>query len=647
MVSVLDSTLANHTITIGNVEALTSPAHVQALDIIAVDGQPVSANNFAARDLVTEIAALNPTTRPDEIGTPWPIHSPGFFTDSTSANSLHLAFESPGTNSPPAGAVQQAAVAAAIPQAGVPGAVPQAAVAGAVPPVGVAGAVPPVGVAGAVPPVGVAGAVPGQAAVAGAVPAQPGVAQGAAAAVASPAVPTPATPGRGSGAALAYARSMIGKLPETGGDNVGPALDKFEADYGFHGAAWCGIFAGHVLEAAGLKPPHSVASVAAILQLAQNGDPPFLKGVLPISAARPGDLVTFGGTEHVAVVTKIDAQGVHTIAGNTGPGLGNVGETLYAPGDVTGVVRPDYGSGPPLAGGLGATPPAGPPAAPAPGAPAAAGAIPPAGAGVAASPAAVAAAAQAPAAVQPGNAAFQAAGPQGQSSHLHTVQFMQAVTPQPGSPLAGVQPGTASPSQVPPAAAGAGQIPASVQPPGAVPPQAPPGAPVLAASQVAGQGPGALPVGGSISVSASLLTSGQATFAAHLSQLTGLSPRVIAAWALAEESGGAAQGRQAASNFNWLNIGYFDSGAGQIAFDKSFSDPVSAAEQTAKFLKGNWGGASSSIRAILSTVGQSPDQQMQAIANSDWASSHYGGGANLRGTYQELGDLKVTAAPGV
>jgi hypothetical protein len=33
---------------------------------------------------------------------------------------------------------------------------------------------------------------------------------------------------------------------------------------------------------------------------------------------------------------------------------------------------------------------------------------------------------------------------------------------------------------------------------------------------------------------------------------------------------------------------------------------------------------------------------MMAIANSDWASSHYGGGANLRGTYDELSDLKVT-----
>jgi hypothetical protein len=99
--------------------------------------------------------------------------------------------------------------------------------------------------------------------------------------------------------------------------------------------------------------------------------------------------------------------------------------------------------------------------------------------------------------------------------------------------------------------------------------------------------------------------------------------------------------REAASNFNWLNIGYFDSGAGKIAFDKEFGDPVSAADQTARFLKGTWGGASSSIRGILGSVNQGPQQQIMAIANSNWASSHYGGGANLRGTYDELSDIQI------
>src|SRR5689334_8036758 len=98
MVSVLDSALANHTIGLGQVEAVSDPVHVQAIDIVSVDGQPVGPDNLAARDLVTEIAALDPSVRPSQIGTPWPIQSPGFFSDAGAANRLHLAFEMPGTD---------------------------------------------------------------------------------------------------------------------------------------------------------------------------------------------------------------------------------------------------------------------------------------------------------------------------------------------------------------------------------------------------------------------------------------------------------------------------------------------------------------------------------------------------------------------
>jgi hypothetical protein len=263
-----------------------------------------------------------------------------------------------------------------------------------------------------------------------------------------------------------------------------------------------------------------------------------------------------------------------------------------------------------------------------------------------------------PAAGAPNTVAFGAVGqPQGVRP---TVQFMQAVQPAPGSPLAAEPAGAQLAAAQMPAAGPAPvdqvpavQEPASQAPAGAVmpadqvgvaaPEHAVPGASAVG-DQVVAQVPAVLGAPGAIAVSSHLLTSGQETFVAHLSQLTGLSPRVAAAWTLAEESGSAAQARQAASNYNWLNIGYFDSGAGKIAFDKAFSDPVSAAEQTANFLKGNWGGASPSIRAILSTISQSPEQQMSAIANSDWASSHYYGGSSLRGTYAELGDMVVQGA---
>ena len=166
-----------------------------------------------------------------------------------------------------------------------------------------------------------------------------------------------------------------------------------------------------------------------------------------------------------------------------------------------------------------------------------------------------------------------------------------------------------------------------------------------------GQGQGAgvvseVPGGGSITVSSSRLTPGQARFAGRLAELTGLDPRVVSAWELAEESGSAAQGREAAGNFDWLNIGYTDS-AKFGTKDSIWSDPIKAAEATAGWIKGKdtipgYGTASSGIQAILNTVGKSPRDQMMAIANSGWASSHYGGGANLIATYDELSGIQIT-----
>jgi cell wall-associated NlpC family hydrolase len=102
LVSVLDDAVAHHNIVIGDIETATEPVHAQAIDIISVDGQPVGPGNVAARDLVTEIAALEPGTRPNEIGTPWPIQSQGFFTDAQHQNRLHLAFTSTAEYDPQA-----------------------------------------------------------------------------------------------------------------------------------------------------------------------------------------------------------------------------------------------------------------------------------------------------------------------------------------------------------------------------------------------------------------------------------------------------------------------------------------------------------------------------------------------------------------
>lgn len=125
----------------------------------------------------------------------------------------------------------------------------------------------------------------------------------------------------------------------------------------------------------------------------------------------------------------------------------------------------------------------------------------------------------------------------------------------------------------------------------------------------------------------SKLTSAQQQFASRLAADTGLDPGVVSAWLLAEESGGAAQSRQAQNNNDWLNIGYTDS-ATYGSGDSIWSNPITAADATAGWLKGQntipgYGTASSGIQAILNTAGSSPSTQIAALQNSGWASSGY------------------------
>jgi hypothetical protein len=153
-----------------------------------------------------------------------------------------------------------------------------------------------------------------------------------------------------------------------------------------------------------------------------------------------------------------------------------------------------------------------------------------------------------------------------------------------------------------------------------------------AASDVSSIGGSALPAGAQ-----GQLTSGQQQFASRLAAQTGLDPSVISAWLLAEESGGAAQSRQAQNNNDWLNIGYTDSGTYGSA-DSIWSNPVTAADATAGWLKGKntipgYGTASSGIQGILTTAGQPASVQIAALQHSGWASSGY---PSLPSLYQQV-----------
>lgn len=144
----------------------------------------------------------------------------------------------------------------------------------------------------------------------------------------------------------------------------------------------------------------------------------------------------------------------------------------------------------------------------------------------------------------------------------------------------------------------------------------------------------------------SVLTPAQEQFSSRLSSLTGLDKNVIRGWTLAEESDAAARTRVQQGNHNWLNIGYFDSGAGGLTKDTTWSNPMSAAQATADFLSGKRFGPSSGIRAILGYAGKSPQEQINAIAKSGWASSGYGGGSRLLATYGLVSGQKAPAVPG-
>jgi hypothetical protein len=163
-----------------------------------------------------------------------------------------------------------------------------------------------------------------------------------------------------------------------------------------------------------------------------------------------------------------------------------------------------------------------------------------------------------------------------------------------------------------------------------------PGLPTTAVASgltpTAATGGAGLPAGAS-----STLTSDQQQFASRLSADTGLDPGVVSAWVLAEESGGAAGARQSASNNDWLNIGYTGSGTFGSG-DSVWSDPVSAADATAGWLKGQntipgYGTASSGVQAILSTAGMAPTDQIAALQRSGWAASGY---PQLASLYQQV-----------
>ena len=67
----------------------------RGVDIAAIDGVPVGPANPTALDVALSLSALDAGYRPDEVGSPFAIPRPGYYTDAGTEDHLHIAFKQP------------------------------------------------------------------------------------------------------------------------------------------------------------------------------------------------------------------------------------------------------------------------------------------------------------------------------------------------------------------------------------------------------------------------------------------------------------------------------------------------------------------------------------------------------------------------
>jgi putative modified peptide len=101
--------------------SISNHAYGRGLDIASIDGEIVSPGSALAREVASELSELDPAIRPDEIGSPFAINGPGYFTDAAHSNHVHVGFKqaiTPDFKLPPELTADDSAPAA--PQPGVP-----------------------------------------------------------------------------------------------------------------------------------------------------------------------------------------------------------------------------------------------------------------------------------------------------------------------------------------------------------------------------------------------------------------------------------------------------------------------------------------------------------------------------------------------
>jgi hypothetical protein len=284
---------------------ISNHSHGRGVDLATIDGEIVSPGSPAAREVATELAELDPEYRPNEIGSPFAIGAPGYFTDAAHQNHVHFGFKEEIARdwAPPADVAADGSAAPA-PVAGA------SAVAGA-PAAGTAGTAP------AAPPAPQeasedafmaqkAGASSAADAAGGGAPAsedsfmrnQP-VGPPSALAPDPSAVPGPVANAAAAGgtsplgaSALDVAKTQLG-VKEEGGANTGAKVDEFLAAAKVGpGNPWCASFVTWSLEQAGHKMDGSGwAAVQTWVRAAEAGE----QNLQIVSAedARPGDIVAY------------------------------------------------------------------------------------------------------------------------------------------------------------------------------------------------------------------------------------------------------------------------------------------------------------------------------------------------------------------
>jgi cell wall-associated NlpC family hydrolase len=101
LVSVLDDLTNDHQLRIGGLQ-VRHGAGGDSFDILSVDGERVSQSNIYARDLANELASLDPSLRPAQVMTPWPIDAHGFTQGGAHDDRIHISFDAPSSSAPPA-----------------------------------------------------------------------------------------------------------------------------------------------------------------------------------------------------------------------------------------------------------------------------------------------------------------------------------------------------------------------------------------------------------------------------------------------------------------------------------------------------------------------------------------------------------------